>query len=146
MAGRTFAGGTDAVNNQRIGRAFVDRSSAEGADSPFVSFFGATGCRLFPFLARVWHLDESNLARGLDSSVSADTAGRALTRISRAAWAGKIIPAEIASSLKSSCSGRDLNPHAFRHTPLKRTCLPFHHPSRCALSARNLPPNRQTRK
>jgi len=22
-----------------------------------------------------------------------------------------------------------LNPHAFRHTPLKRTCLPFHHPS-----------------
>ena len=27
------------------------------------------------------------------------------------------------------CSGRDLNPHAFRHTPLKRTCLPFHHPS-----------------
>ncbi len=29
------------------------------------------------------------------------------------------------------CSGRDLNPHAFRHTPLKRTCLPFHHPSVC---------------
>jgi hypothetical protein len=28
-----------------------------------------------------------------------------------------------------SCSGGDLNPHAFRHTPLKRTCLPFHHPS-----------------
>src|SRR5207248_11370595 len=27
------------------------------------------------------------------------------------------------------CSARDLNPHAFRHTPLKRTCLPFHHPS-----------------
>jgi hypothetical protein len=27
------------------------------------------------------------------------------------------------------CSGRDLNPHALRHTPLKRTCLPFHHPS-----------------
>ena len=27
------------------------------------------------------------------------------------------------------CSGGDLNPHAFRHTPLKRTCLPFHHPS-----------------
>jgi hypothetical protein len=23
-----------------------------------------------------------------------------------------------------------LNPHAFRHTPLKRTCLPFHHPSK----------------
>jgi hypothetical protein len=22
-----------------------------------------------------------------------------------------------------------LNPHALRHTPLKRTCLPFHHPS-----------------
>ena len=22
-----------------------------------------------------------------------------------------------------------MNPHAFRHTPLKRTCLPFHHPS-----------------
>src|SRR5215208_1443150 len=29
----------------------------------------------------------------------------------------------------SWCSGRDLNPQAFRHTPLKRTCLPFHHPS-----------------
>src|SRR5438270_8710195 len=28
-----------------------------------------------------------------------------------------------------SCSGGDLNPHVFRHTPLKRTCLPFHHPS-----------------
>jgi hypothetical protein len=27
------------------------------------------------------------------------------------------------------CSGGDLNPHALRHTPLKRTCLPFHHPS-----------------
>jgi hypothetical protein len=26
-------------------------------------------------------------------------------------------------------SGGDLNPYAFRHTPLKRTCLPFHHPS-----------------
>ena len=25
--------------------------------------------------------------------------------------------------------GGDLNPHALRHTPLKRTCLPFHHPS-----------------
>src|SRR5262245_24245156 len=23
------------------------------------------------------------------------------------------------------CSGRDLNPHGFRHTPLKRTCLPI---------------------
>ena len=22
-----------------------------------------------------------------------------------------------------------MNPHALRHTPLKRTCLPFHHPS-----------------
>src|SRR2546430_13599336 len=32
-------------------------------------------------------------------------------------------------SAKIWCSGRDLNPHAFRHTPLKRTCLPFHHPS-----------------
>src|SRR5438874_12352635 len=30
---------------------------------------------------------------------------------------------------RKPCSGRDLNPHAFRHTPLKRTCLPFHHPS-----------------
>lgn len=29
------------------------------------------------------------------------------------------------------CSGGDLNPHALRHTPLKRTCLPFHHPSNC---------------
>src|SRR5712692_8681935 len=33
---------------------------------------------------------------------------------------------------KKWCSGRDLNPHAFRHTPLKRTCLPFHHPSASA--------------
>ncbi len=31
---------------------------------------------------------------------------------------------------KGKCSGGDLNPHALRHTPLKRTCLPFHHPSR----------------
>ena len=30
---------------------------------------------------------------------------------------------------EAACSGGDLNPHAFRHTPLKRTCLPFHHPS-----------------
>ena len=26
------------------------------------------------------------------------------------------------------CSGRDLNPHALRHTPLKRTCLPISPP------------------
>jgi hypothetical protein len=31
--------------------------------------------------------------------------------------------------LLRKCSGGDLNPHALRHTPLKRTCLPFHHPS-----------------
>ena len=28
------------------------------------------------------------------------------------------------------CSGRDLNPQAFRHTPLKRTCLPVPPPER----------------
>src|SRR6187549_665882 len=33
------------------------------------------------------------------------------------------------STQKRKCSGGDLNPHALRHTPLKRTCLPFHHPS-----------------
>ena len=27
------------------------------------------------------------------------------------------------------CSRWDLNPHALGHTHLKRTCLPFHHPS-----------------
>src|SRR5438132_13554981 len=44
--------------------------------------------------------------------------------------ARKGLIAEGVSSMKSKlCSGRDLNPHAFRHTPLKRTCLPFHHPS-----------------
>ena len=32
---------------------------------------------------------------------------------------------------RKECSGGDLNPHALRHTPLKRTCLPFHHPSFC---------------
>jgi hypothetical protein len=26
------------------------------------------------------------------------------------------------------CPRGDLNPHTFRHTHLKRTCLPFHHP------------------
>src|SRR6266446_474271 len=26
---------------------------------------------------------------------------------------------------QQKCSGRDLNPHGFRHTPLKRTCLPI---------------------
>lgn len=31
--------------------------------------------------------------------------------------------------LSKWCWRRDLNPHAFRHTPLKRTCLPFHHSS-----------------
>src|SRR5712691_8512156 len=25
------------------------------------------------------------------------------------------------------CRRRDLNPHGFPHTPLKRACLPFHH-------------------
>src|SRR3954463_5903843 len=30
---------------------------------------------------------------------------------------------------RGKCSGGDLNPHALRHAPLKRTCLPFHHPS-----------------
>lgn len=30
---------------------------------------------------------------------------------------------------KKNCSGGDSNPHALRHAPLKRTCLPFHHPS-----------------
>src|SRR5437660_4804128 len=40
---------------------------------------------------------------------------------------------------KFQCSGRDLNPHAFRHTPLKRTCLPFHHPSVRCLDARKCP-------
>lgn len=32
--------------------------------------------------------------------------------------------------IKSSlwCPGEDLNLHAFRHTHLKRTCIPFHHP------------------
>ena len=28
------------------------------------------------------------------------------------------------------CSGRDLNPHGLRHTPLKRTCLPIPPPER----------------
>jgi hypothetical protein len=39
-----------------------------------------------------------------------------------------ILPSD-SSQTNKWCSGRDLNPHAFRHTPLKRTCLPFHHPS-----------------
>ena len=30
------------------------------------------------------------------------------------------------------CSGRDLNPHALRHTPLKRTCLPVSPPEQIA--------------
>ena len=32
-------------------------------------------------------------------------------------------------SLISTTGAGDLNPHGLRHTPLKRTCLPFHHPS-----------------
>ena len=39
------------------------------------------------------------------------------------------ITSEISGLGKRKCSGGDLNPHALRHTPLKRTCLPFHHPS-----------------
>ena len=36
----------------------------------------------------------------------------------------------IENFLKSSvwCPGEDLNLHTFRHTHLKRTCIPFHHP------------------
>jgi hypothetical protein len=33
-------------------------------------------------------------------------------------------------ALRRMCSGRDLNPQAFRHTPLKRTCLPVPPPER----------------
>ncbi len=29
---------------------------------------------------------------------------------------------------KEMCREGDSNPHGFLHTPLKRTCLPFHHP------------------
>src|SRR6266487_2184667 len=45
---------------------------------------------------------------------------------------------KILNALRKWCSGRDLNPHAFRHTPLKRTCLPFHHPSLRRLEAREI--------
>lgn len=31
---------------------------------------------------------------------------------------------------KEWCARRDLNPHGFRHTPLKRTCLPIPPPAR----------------
>ncbi len=31
------------------------------------------------------------------------------------------------SGIDRWCRRRDLNPHGFRHTPLKRACLPFHH-------------------
>src|SRR4029077_5704061 len=46
-------------------------------------------------------------------------------------WAAGAEQIDVANSADTadSCSGGDLNPHAFRHTPLKRTCLPFHHPS-----------------
>ena len=40
----------------------------------------------------------------------------------------------------SECSGGDLNPHALRHTPLKRTCLPFHHPSKAGKFILIMPP------
>ncbi len=45
------------------------------------------------------------------------------------------------------CSGGDLNPHALRHTPLKRTCLPFHHPSflGCEDYSFNMPPDERKR-
>ena len=39
-----------------------------------------------------------------------------------------------ADAEQEKCSGGDLNPHALRHTPLKRTCLPFHHPSKVSES------------
>src|SRR5207244_7440874 len=29
--------------------------------------------------------------------------------------------------VRSWCRRRELNPHGFPHTPLKRACLPFHH-------------------
>lgn len=34
------------------------------------------------------------------------------------------------SNFQKSCSERDSNPHGFRHTPLKRTCLPIPPPER----------------
>ncbi len=44
------------------------------------------------------------------------------------------------------CSGGDLNPHALRHTPLKRTCLPFHHPSgwKSGICSMRLPSRKKT--
>ena len=41
-----------------------------------------------------------------------------------------VTPCDMGAFLKKeNCSGGDSNPHALRHAPLKRTCLPFHHPS-----------------
>jgi hypothetical protein len=36
----------------------------------------------------------------------------------------------VSKPLRGQCSGRDLNPHGLRHTPLKRTCLPIPPPER----------------
>ena len=34
----------------------------------------------------------------------------------------------VRNTMIRQCAGRDLNPHGLPHTPLKRTCMPFHHP------------------
>ena len=40
---------------------------------------------------------------------------------------GRIPCVKKAGQGKAWCRRRDLNPHGFPHTPLKRACLPFHH-------------------
>src|SRR5207248_10961837 len=65
----------------------------------------------------------------LDSSIFPRNEIDWLTHFLRAVWNREKFHQKSLTRLSFSCSGRDLNPHAFRHTPLKRTCLPFHHPS-----------------
>jgi hypothetical protein len=60
------------------------------------------------------------------------TADREAERLAGDGWKGNSLPVE------SWCSGGDLNPHALRHTPLKRTCLPFHHPSTWRVNGKSL--------
>ena len=83
---------------------------------------------LRPPLTTRWPNRRLGLERDISSNSSAaDTTGRNPNGTKRR---------------KRNCSGRDLNPHAFRHTPLKRTCLPFHHPSLCLAATHQVTPGK----
>ena len=68
-------------------------------------------------------------AGGVGKKCPGGKKGKSVGSVRSSEKPGKYSVSEGNSGEKKKCSGGDLNPHALRHTPLKRTCLPFHHPS-----------------